>query len=421
MGLFNRNRVSEPLYKYNGYVIGQASHVIYHVPESPYNDIFMLPEGTTGLSETAIMELRKYKAKTIVVPASFKKFNVQFLNFENLEMIKLNEGIEEVKCSFDNKRTVDIVLPSTIKRIGRGSYPIVKELILPNSVVEIEKMFASHDTNLVYVNIPGTVKTIPESAFNQCKNLQRVILNEGVETAMLDSFRGTNSLRSLVLPSTFNGTIALSMDPRGTTNARGNSKYDPKRFEEDQNAILSIRITRGNKVFEFNMKRKEQPTLAIRRNIIKISCSSQQQMISIDANRLQSGTYSIENGTLIPEQEPISQKTEEKNEAYPQNKNGTQNDIQDRMDRLDAIFQNAYRDNITGRDDFVGLSNADKMKIKKAMRTLFFQIVEQFGTVNTDYGTFDYLYNRVLKEIKLDATLQDNETTTDFGSSGMKR
>lgn len=426
MGLFNRNDkngINEELYTSNdGYKYGRDSGIIYHVPEYTYNHIYTFPEGTTGLSETAIMELRKYQVKCIIVPASFKKFNVQFLNFENLEMIDLKEGIEEVKCRFDNNK-VDILLPSTIKKIGQGNYPITENLVLPNGVEEFENLFASHDTNLISVTIPGTIKQISKGAFNQCKNLQTVILDEGVETAMLDSFRGTNRLHSLVLPSTFNGTIALSMDPRGITNGRGNSKYDSKRFEEDQNAILRVQITRGNKVFTINMKRKEQPTIAIQRNIIKIKCASQIQVITINSNQFQSGIYNIEDGLLKPVDQLSVPEERENNNVVSQEKNISQDDLraQEEENNLDIIFQEAYRENITKRDDFVGLSSTTKMQIKKAMKNLFFQMAKQFGTINTSFEMFDYLYNRVLKETEFEEELEGSQLPTNFGSTGKRK
>ena len=359
MGLFNLN--NEEMWKVYGYVYGAKSRMIYHVPN---NDIYEFPNITKGLSQIAIQEMRISKPYGIIVPGSFKKFNYEFINFEELKFIELQEGVEEVKCVC-SKKDVDIKLPSTIKKIGANNYPIAQDLVLPNGVIEIEKMFASHDTNLISVNIPGTLKVIPLGAFNQCKNLQTVILNEGVETAMLDSFRGTNSLKTLVLPSTFNGAIALSMDPRAITSVRGNSKYDSKRFEEDQNAILNIKITRDDKVFDFNIKRKEQPTLSVRRNIIIIKCSSQQQMITIDSNQLQSGTYNIENG-ILKQQQSFSFEQKEENDVSQQNKNIDLHE-QEMMDKLDIIFQNAYREHVTKRDDFIRLSSATKMQIKKVV------------------------------------------------------
>lgn len=332
----------------------------------------------------------------------FRKFNAQLLNFEYLKEIELREGVEEeVKCIFDNRNAVDIKLPSTIKKVGAKNYPVEKELVLPKGIIEIDKAFASHDTNLISVNIPGTLKIIPQDAFNQCKNLQTVILNEGVETSLSNVFRGTNNLHTLFLPSTYNGRIELSMENRPLSNVRGNSIYDGKRFAEEQQGTLSIKIVRPDEVlvykrFVFNIKRGEQPVIEVKGNIIKIKCANHPQIICIDCSRLEEGIYNIQNGRIeIQKSQPFQERRDIK-------ENASAPIIQsDPQEELDIIFQNAYRDNITTREDFKLLPSEMKMQVKKQMKTLFLELSRQFGAPNISYELFDYLYSRVLNEIKL--------------------
>lgn len=411
--IFKRNE-NEKMWERDGYTFGDSG-TIYHVPD---RRVYKLPEGTKKISLNAITEMRNSKPYCIIVPGSFKKFGAELLGFDELKTIELQEGVEEVKCIYNEKKyAVDVKLPSTIKKIGAHNYPVVQYLVLPNGVVEIEKLFASHDTNLIYVNIPGTLKVIPFGAFNQCRNLRSVIINEGVETSMEKVFYGTNKLCTLVLPSTYNGTIKLPMESRDGSNIRGNSKYDVKGFADEQKQILNIKIKRENKSFEFNIKRGEQPTIEIKQNSIKIKCVSWQQEIVIDCMELHPGIYDIENGTI-----KIHQSQDYQEKTISQNTNKMQNsqkglEQEEMMDELDIIFQKAYRDNITNRSDFLEFSGAIKMQIKKEMKVLFFQIVEQFGTINTGEEMFDYLYNRVLNETEFEEEI----TSNDFGRNGKKR
>jgi len=403
---FNRFKIQkrEETYESEGFIIGIVSNKIYHVPKSIENTTIRFPEGITGITEEAIIELRTLNPEILIVPGSFKRFNVELLNFKGLTHICLEEGVEEIKCTFgQQEKAIDIKLPSTIKKIGRNNYPLDCDLTLPTGVIEIENSFAAHDTNLISISIPGTVKTIPKGAFNQCKNLEKVTLEEGVETSLLDAFRGTNNLHTLILPSTYNGTINLPMESRSLTNLRGNSVYDGKNFEEEKNTYLKIRITRGNKTFQFKIKRGEQPTIDIKQNIIRI-CGVQER-ITIDCEQLQPGTYTIENGTLkTSETTSLKNTTFEETQITPHEPKDTKIN-----DKLDIIFQEAYRDNIMTREDFIKLPTETKMQIKKAMQASFLQIVNQYGSVNADFDTFYYLYTRALTELNLDVDIGEPE------------
>lgn len=417
MGLFKHNNsVSEKTYEENGFIIGIDSHIIYHIPKTQTGGSLFFPNGTTGLTKQSIMEMRSLNPQQVVVPGSFKKFNIQFMNMENLNSIVLQEGVEEVKCSFSMcKNAVDVKLPTTIKRIGTNNYPIVQHLVLPKGTIEIGTLFASHDTNLLSVNIPGTIKTIPSGAFNQCKNLQSVIFNDGVETSNRDIFRGTNNLCNLEIPSTYNGVIDLPMENRPGSNLRGNSKYDGTRFDEEQNSILKVKIKRENKLFEFNIRRGDRPNIEIRQNKIQIKCNS--LITSIDCNVLQQGTYSIENGNIKMQQSATSpQKQTITSTHQTTNQQSKQEEVDE---KLDIIFQHAYRENITKRDDFKGLSFPVKMQIKKAMRESFVQNAKQFGSLNTSSENFDYLYRETLNTVSFEETV--SPSSENLNNGGIKR
>lgn len=426
MGLFNRNienKITEKTYEENGYVIGMNSHIIYHVPKIQLGSSYVLPNGTTGLKETAISEMRVSKPQQIIVPGTFKKFNVQFINFENLKEIKLQEGVEEVKCTFSaNKNAVNITLPTTIKKIGRNNYPVVQHLNLPNGVTEIEPLFASHDTNLLSVNIPGTIKVIPQGAFNQCKNLEKIVFNEGVEASERDAFRGTNNLHAIEIPSTYNGVIDLPMEARTGSNIRGNSKYDGKRFEEEKNSILKIKIKRGPKEFEFNIRRGEEPSINIMQNRIQIKCKSQQQTIFIDCDNLKQGIYNVENGTLTTHKQTFTQPSQPQQTTYQTQQKQTTNQSQQQKEianKLELIFQKALADNLDEEDfKFAGIYGEDRNKVIKYMWEMFSRQAS-LNIVRTDNNNIDRIFTeaiRMLEEEKEKAAEQ-----ADLGHSGRGR
>lgn len=419
MGLFNRNienKITEKTYEENGYVIGMNSHIIYHVPKIQLGSSYVLPNGTTGLKETAISEMRVSKPQQIIVPGTFKKFNVQFINFENLKEIKLQEGVEEVKCTFDaNKNAVNITLPTTIKKIGRNNYPVVQHLNLPSGVTEIEQLFASHDTNLLSVNIPSTIKIIPQGAFNQCKNLEKIVFNEGVETSEKNVFRGTNNLHTLEIPSTYNGVIDLPMEARAGSNIRGNSKYDGKRFEEEKDSILKIKIKRGPKEFEFNIKRGEEPSIYIMQNRIQIKCKSQQQAIYIDCDNLKQGIYNVENGVLTTHKQTFTQSSPPQQTTYQTQQKQTTNQSQQQKEitnKLELIFQKAVADNLDEEDfKFAGIYGEDRNKVIKYMWEMFSKQASH-NIVRTDNNNIDRIFTEAIRMLE-----EEKEKAADLGHS----
>lgn len=388
---------SEKTYTENGYVIGINSHIIYHVPSNPINSTYILPNGSAGLSEDAIGEMAHAQPQKIVVPGSFKTFRGTFRVFRNLKYIELQEGIEEINCSFNENHTINIKYPSTIKKIAAHNYSLTpeKHLIIPEGVVEIAPFFATHDTNLLSATIPGSIKTIPKFAFNQCKNLQKLTINEGVEKSENDFVRGTNNLLLLRIPSSYNGTIDLSMDSRSC------GEYDGKNFEIEMNNIVKIIIRRENKSFEFNIKRGEMPQIYIRQNTISIKCKSQEQAISLNCESLEQGIYNIENG-IIKKQEPLQSKTQI-NVSQPQEKNQQMS-----PQELESIFRNAIEEQLLP-EDFEDLSDADREKVISLMRERFMNAA-RLGTIRTDPNFINRLFTQALTSLA-----QDNLNNGGYG------
>lgn len=82
-------------------------------------------------------------------------------------------------------------------------------LVIPDGMSEIpDRLFdgfihgkESGINRLVSVVVPGTVKSIGERAFGDCKNLKKVTLCEGVERIGSNAFTGCEKLKRLQLPS----------------------------------------------------------------------------------------------------------------------------------------------------------------------------------------------------------------------------
>lgn len=73
------------------------------------------------------------------------------------------------------------------------------------------------------LTIPGTVKIIGDYAFNNCKSLTRIILEEGVESVGWHTFSGPISYMSL--PTTLTAMSSMAVDPYGASIPQGDYFY----------------------------------------------------------------------------------------------------------------------------------------------------------------------------------------------------
>ena len=77
--------------------------------------------------------------------------------------------------------------------------------VIPEGTTEIIEMAFEDCTDLVSVEIPGSVRVIKQGAFYGCTRLTSVIIPEGVEQIWDCAFKGCTSLTSVTLPESIRG------------------------------------------------------------------------------------------------------------------------------------------------------------------------------------------------------------------------
>lgn len=92
-------------------------------------------------------------------------------------------------------RATQLTIPSKIDGYTVGK--IGKQAFKPSSTC--------HTENLSYVKIPASVYMLSSRCFEDCVNLSKVILSEGLEYIMFSSFAGCVNLKDIKLPSTIIG------------------------------------------------------------------------------------------------------------------------------------------------------------------------------------------------------------------------
>ena len=166
--------------------------------------------------------------KNIVISIGITE--IEYGAFDNCN--GLNIQYEGTKADWDNKGLamtgdVDVIFSDGSKLIYR-LHPSKTELIgltpygrtlnkidipIPNTVNRIQNR-AFKESNLEEIEIPGTVETIGDYAFQNCKSLKKVVINKGVKKLGIYIFDGCNSLNELFLPSTLTECYNIIPEPK---------------------------------------------------------------------------------------------------------------------------------------------------------------------------------------------------------------
>ncbi len=124
----------------------------------------------------------------------------------------------------------------------------IQRVIIGEGVTEINRNYFCDFPNITSVILPSTMKKIGSAAFGNCENLESVTLNEGLETISMSAFRECVSLKTIHLPAsltqldsrTFAG-CALSF-----TVDEANAMYsavDGVLFNKDKTTLLQCKLS----------------------------------------------------------------------------------------------------------------------------------------------------------------------------------
>jgi len=123
-----------------------------------------------------------------------------------IENIHLPDSIEEISdkaLSIDTLKSIN--LPYNIKKIGTAAFAStnsLEQINLPNTIETIDLLFSN--SSIKKVEIPKSVKTISNGAFNNCKNLKSIVIPDNVTSIGEQAFRDCTNLNSITIGSGVN-------------------------------------------------------------------------------------------------------------------------------------------------------------------------------------------------------------------------
>lgn len=169
-------------------------------------DPLVFHEGMEEIADLAFQNCRSLTGE-VVLPSTMKRIGEGSFFSCKITKVNLPDGLEEIgDAAFYACRLKEVYIPnSCLNLTGASHFQFnfgLEKIHLPEGITTIPSWFACYCTDLKEVNIPSTVKVIKSSAFEHCKPLRSINLPEGLERIEKDAFNYVSSLEEVVFPST---------------------------------------------------------------------------------------------------------------------------------------------------------------------------------------------------------------------------
>ena len=171
----------------------EGENVLYLVTEDYAEDTIVIPEGVTTIGNYAFAY--NSNVKEVVLPSSVKSLGRGF-DSSTVEKVVLNEGLEQIdsRAFRSTPNLKEVVIPSTVKTIADNAFQKsgIKEIVIPASVETIgETAFGS--SKIETVTIEGNT-SVQGYAFRGCPELRTVYLKGDDVTFIPSTLNGRNSM-----------------------------------------------------------------------------------------------------------------------------------------------------------------------------------------------------------------------------------
>ena len=160
----------------------------------------VIPNGITKICKSAFEF--NYALESVVIADTVKTIEKNaFVRCYNLKDVKMGANIQTIgdgAFSYNQKMNVDLVLPSSLTKIGTEAfyYSGIKSVVIGSNVKNMGKMAFRHCKKLQSVVIEGAVE-IGEWAFSECDALKSVTLSNTLKTIGKNAFYGCEKLKEV--------------------------------------------------------------------------------------------------------------------------------------------------------------------------------------------------------------------------------
>jgi len=128
-----------------------------------------------------------------------------FQGCNNISEVKIPEHVKRIeRDAFSGCKTLKRVEIPRKTEIGVGAFSYCKQLeevILSDGVKDLPGACFTSCKSLKNIVLPGSIKSIQAGCFKGCRNLSSVTLSEGIETIEVEAFERCTSLKEIELPA----------------------------------------------------------------------------------------------------------------------------------------------------------------------------------------------------------------------------
>lgn len=232
---------------------GEETHVI-------------IPDGVIEIGEEAFKNISR-KVKKITVPEGVEKICYKaFYKCDSVQEIILPESLTEIEMGAFNrcKSLKDIRIPKNVKTIPANAFwecTALKKVDMHDEITLIDRYAFYHCESLQEVSIPQGVKFVAGSAFSGCLNLKKIVIPSSVKSIGGHAFWDTDCLEEVIFEE---GIEEITIEKDGqicgpifgkwihewVSNAVVNLPKSLKRIEPEEEFALSSKSVKKLLVYE---------------------------------------------------------------------------------------------------------------------------------------------------------------------------
>ena len=189
----------------DGALMNKECTTIFHYSHGRDEDVYAIPDTVRTIGRNSFWNCKRLLK--VIIGKNVRQIGYNpFANCDNLEFeshsphFKSIDGalydkdVRELICCTNRVVSENMVIPSTVKNIGRNSLSncsSMKTVELPEGLESISRGAFNHCSGLKEVYVPDSVEIIEKWAFSYCDSLDKIYINRRTELNA-ETFTGTD-------------------------------------------------------------------------------------------------------------------------------------------------------------------------------------------------------------------------------------